>query len=389
MLPTDLLEFGRTPDGQLLPRWLSARDEPWLRELLAESGACAGMDAEAAGARVVDVVARSASRHGVSRRVVAAAWSIERRRWKTRVEAPVPPITLRRVVFELAAERSREESILTAAAELEMEASCVESSLYADRPKHRKMVAPPEECLPGELIEQYNLSLVQSLLVRAVDATALVRAHVRRVVRAAKLQRLMCSFEDHDESATKMSVTGPLSIFHDTVKYGRALARWFPALVTTKGWELSARIFYRGQPFRVQLDASCPIARTQEMSPAFDSRLEARLDRDLRRLHSPWLIEREVAVVRLLPKLWFPDFALVSARGRVLIEVVGYWTESYLASKLACLRAATEPLILCMEQGRAPTELSSDPRVFCFHKHIDAAALLERCEQLLTKGRST
>jgi predicted nuclease of restriction endonuclease-like RecB superfamily len=124
------------------------------------------------------------------------------------------------------------------------------------------------------------------------------------------------------------------------------------------------------------------------MSRPHDSRLEAHLERDLRRLGSSWRIEREAAVVRAGTQLFFPDFALVSAAGRVLIEVVGYWTEEYLAKKAALLRAARAPMILCVDQRHARGELAADPRVLPFTKRVDASALLHACAMVLAKRES-
>src|SRR5262249_40195600 len=121
MLPSRLLDCELTPDGRVLPKWLGARDEPWLRELAAEAMAAAGRAVGEVAQGIVDVVAPVARRHAVGRRAVEAVWTIERRRWSTLVRSPVPPRILRRTVFELAAERSREEALATAAATLGVE----------------------------------------------------------------------------------------------------------------------------------------------------------------------------------------------------------------------------------------------------------------------------
>ena len=63
MLPDRLLSYDRTDDGRLLPRWLGARDEAWLRELEAEIGAAAGrpladVDARSLPVKLRDGIAR-------------------------------------------------------------------------------------------------------------------------------------------------------------------------------------------------------------------------------------------------------------------------------------------------------------------------------------------
>jgi uncharacterized protein len=399
MLPNRLLELERTDDARVVPRWLGTRDEVWLRELAAEALAAGGRRVGEVDERIASVVAPVARKHGANRKVVSAVWTVERRRWSARVDSPVPPRKIRRTVFELAAERSRDEALATAACELGLDAGRIEELLFADR-AHLKVLAQPDSAsTTSELADRYNLALVQSLLARATEVTATVRAYLRRVVGYAKLLGLMATFEDAADGATRMTLSGPLALFHDTVKYGNALARWFPALVATPAWSLGARIMVGGETLRLELDARAPLSRTFALPRAHDSRVEAWLETDLRRLASPWRIEREVAVVRTEPaatgepsalgkrRLFFPDFALISERGRVLVEIVGYWTPEYLASKTLMLRALRVPAILCVDERHARGELARDPRVLTFKKRIDAPALLDACAAALVHAR--
>ncbi|MBX3226490.1 MAG: DUF790 family protein [Labilithrix sp.] len=386
MLPLRLLEVDRTPDGRVVPRWLTSRDEPWLRELVAEMRAAHDRSVAHVDERIIEVVAAVARRHGASRKLAAAAWAVERSRWKTRVDAPVAPAVIRRSLFPLAAERDREEALATTASELGIEAGRIEEWLFADRPRARLLVAPATPPTTADLAERYNLAVVQSLLCRATNLRASVRSNVRRVVSYAKLIGLMLSFEEGPSTngGVEMTLSGPLALFHDTVKYGRALARWLPALVATQGWSMTARVLVGGDGLRFDLDAGAPIPRTYAMPREHDSKLEANLDKDLRRLDSPWRIEREPAVIRANGgRLLFPDFALTSDRGRVLVEVVGYWTPDYLASKLALLDSARAPIVLCIDQRHVHEPFRSDPRVLLFSRRVDAAALLLTCERLL------
>lgn len=389
MLPGRLIELDRTEGGRLVPRWLEPRDDVWLRELAAEAAAAGDRPARDVDERILEVVTPVAKKHGAGRRTVAAVWTIEKRRWTSRVDSPVAPPKIRRTVFRLAAERSREEAIVTAAAELGVDESRIEDLLFADRMGARLLVPPERAATEAELRDAYNLALVQSLLARATEVTADVRANLRHVVRHAKLVGLMATFSETEDGATRATLSGPLALFHDTVKYGNALARWFPSLVTTPGWSLEARVVLGGETSRLSLDASAPLPRTHALPRAHDSRLEARLETDLRRLALPWRVEREAAVVRARARgsdavrLFFPDFALSSERGRVLVEVVGYWTPEYLADKCTMLEAADAPIVLCVDARQARGPLAEHPAVVTFEKRVDVARLVEACERAL------
>ena len=387
MLPSRLLDLRRTPDGAIAPRWLGSSDEPWLCELVAEARASDGRRADEADARVLEIVAPTARRHGVSRRSVEAVWHVERARWTSRIDSPVAPERIRRVLFDLAAERSREEALATAAAELGISEDTIVASLFADRAKARRLVAPSEAVEASDLSRAYNLALVQSLLCRSTAVTAIVRAEVRSVVRHAKLLRLMTAFDEEPDGALRVVVSGPLALFHDTVKYGRALAAWFPSIVSTPGWSLEARVVIGGETLNFNLDASAPVPRTFALPRAHDSKVEARLEKDVRALASEWRIEREAGVLRAGGRLFFPDFRLVSEGGSVLVEIVGFWTREYLTSKLAMLRAASVPLVVCVDERHEDAALAADDRVIFFRRGgIDAAALLAACGRAIAGG---
>jgi len=358
----------------------------WLRELVAEAGASDGRRVDAADERVISLVAPIARRHGSPRRVVEAVWSVERRRFGARVDAPVPPEQIRRLVFELAAERSREEALALAAHELGLEETSIPSLLFADRTGARRLVSRASPRTEAELASAYNLALVQALLGRATEVVALVRASVRGVVRAAKLLGLMMVVDEIADGTTRLVLSGPMALFRDTLKYGRALARWFPAVVATPGWSVEARVLLDGESLRLALDGNSPLPRTHAIQRAHDSRLEARFERDLRRLGSSWRVERESAVVRVAARVLHPDFTLVSDRGRVLVEIAGYWTPEYLAQKAALLDAVRVPFVMCADARHAPERLALDPRVLLFRGAIDAASVLTACERALDRS---
>jgi predicted nuclease of restriction endonuclease-like RecB superfamily len=369
MLPDRLLSYDRTDDGRILPRWLGARDEVWLRELAAEADAAAGRPTGEVDERVVDVVASRARAHGAGRRVVEGVWFVERKRWKTCVDCPVPPERIRRVLFDLAAERPVPEALTAASAELGLAENVLREKLFADRQHLRTLVPPSQLPSPEELAARYNLALVQSFAVRSAELGAVVREHARRVIGQAKLLGLMVVCSEDADGALTLQLSGPLALFHDTLKYGRALASWFPALVSTSGWSLSSRVLLRGETLRLELDGSAPVARTHALPRAFDSKLEAALDRDLRRLASSWRVERESAVIRAEGQLFYPDFALVSSTGRVLVEVVGFWTPEYLAAKgrmLDAARGSSVRLVMCVDErhGRGSFEPRLDVLFF-------------------------
>lgn len=382
MFPTRLLETEKVDETHVAPVWLTADDDEWLRELAGEMRACHGLCSDVANDRIRDRVAPLARRHGVGPRVVEAAWVVERRKWTTRIDSPVPPVDLRRVVFDLAAERARDEALATASAQLGIPVDQIPRALFADRRRARLLVAPAAAASEADLRDAYNLAVVQTLLGRSVEVVATVRAHLRAVALHAKRLGLMATFEDAADGATRMSISGPLSVFHHTLKYSRAFATWFPTLVATPGWSLDARVFVAGETSILSIDGNAPLPRPRVVPALRRRRLDGEVANALLAMGSEWRMA-EAGVVRVGRQLLFPDFALACDRGRVVVEVAGLWSAEYLAARLELLRAAPTPFVICVNAKVAPAEAARDPRALVFDGALEAAALLEACEQAL------
>lgn len=374
LLPPRLLEVHEIA-GRVLPRWLGARDEAWLGELLAATEELVGRPVEAADDVFRAKVLPLASRNEAPPRVVAMAWWVELRRWSSRVDAPVDPERARDVVFELAATMPRAEALRAAAEVLGVPAESVERSLFADRPRARLFVAPGVRVPARDLLDRCNVAVLSALLLRSTELGALLRADVVHLARHAKRCGLMATFDEDDDGAVRATVSGPLSVFHDTTKYGRALASFVPHLASARALRLSARVVLPNGAALLELDTSGPFAGRGVVAPAGSDARTARLARDLRRIGSPFTVEATDAVVRGEGGVLFPDLALVSSRGCVLVEVVSYWTPAWLARVLVIARSARLPLVVCVDEARGAASLAGIDGVAPFRGVIRAEAL--------------
>lgn len=92
-----------------------------------------------------------------------------------------------------------------------------------------------------------------------------------------------------------------------------------------------------------------------EPEATFDSEVEARLAREFAALRrqdraAGWRLVREPAPLLAGQRVLLPDFALVRGETRVFVEVVGFWTESYLTKKRRALEQlpSETPLVLAV-----------------------------------------
>ncbi|MFZ5892422.1 MAG: DUF790 family protein [Myxococcota bacterium] len=386
MLPVHLLlvTSHENHPGRAAPRYLTPRDEVWVQKVAIACDAFVGRTVGERDAELPALARAIAREHGAAKRVADGVAHVLVRRFTTEVDAVAKPGHVRRVTFEEAAREeifNRGLALASAAQRLSLTVDAVEHALFADRPSRRKIVADKTPLNAGELVEAYNLALVQGLLVRSEQVRVEVREHVRAVVRFAKLASLLCTYSVC-QNGTRLDVSGPLSILRHTTKYGFALASFFPAVVATAGFRLEARCVLGGEPMLVRIDACDRIARTHKLPRDADSAVERALARDIRRLGTPWTLVRESDAISIGGRSFFPDFTLRHPDGFLaLVEVVGFYTPEYLRSKLGALRgAATRPLIVCIDESLACDDGEIPGAILRFKRRIDAATLIAAAE---------
>lgn len=389
MLASEHLAVRLDPQ-HVTPIWLTSRDETWLRVLTDEVAAFDGQPLERMEAEIDERLQRRL-RGQVPQRTLRGARAVLMSHYQSRVDAAVVPATLRRTLFLEAAARPRrehDEIVSSVAASLGIEASKLRGQLFADRPGARVLAAPVAAPKLQELTEQYNLSLLQALLVRCEGAVVEAREHTHAVVRFAKLKRLICTVKE-GSSGPLIELSGPISLFHRTTRYGRAIASFLPALTATPAWKLEATCLIAGERRLLRVDASAPVARAHSLPHAHDSNVERALDRQLRKLGSSWTLAREAEPIQVGSRIFFPDFSLRRGSASVLIEVVGYYTQEYLAAKLEMLRALRDRhVIVLVDQTLCcdPNQIEAGA-VLTYRGKPDAVAVLAAAERLVhTKG---
>jgi len=390
LLPGSLLAYSLQGE-RAIPHFLTARDEVWIRRLLGEAVAYEGRTVGEWDSACEDDWTWRAVEMGATPRGAAGALRVIGDAWATRVDAQANPSLVRRVVFEAACRRGgRDAAIRHGATLLNIGESAIEACLFADRAHLRRLVPPPRWFSEREVCELYNLRLVQGLLLRARDVALHVGSHVRAVVRYAKLKRLLCVYE-LTPRGTALRISGPLSILRHTTKYGHALASFLPAAVATPGWSLEASCELRDRVATLALSAKDPIACVHALPREADSEVERRLVRDVRKLGTPWQIERETAALPVVgldgkERLFFPDFTLVRGSDRVLVEIVGFYTPEYLASKLRALRQVTTPVIVCVDESLGVANAIEAAAVLRYRGRVDASGLLAAAEEVVRRA---
>ena len=131
--------------------------------------------------------------------------------------------------------------------------------LYGDLPESERLTGIAEFSA-AELLNRYNLALVQGLLLRSQTLKVTVPesepAELRRLFKYLKFFRLLAEPRRCRDGGVELEISGPLALFGPTSKYALSLAAFFPAVVRMKRWRLEALVRLRRGQARLKLDES-------------------------------------------------------------------------------------------------------------------------------------
>jgi len=138
------------------------------------------------------------------------------------------------------------------------------TDLYGDLPDNEFVLEFPKILTPHNLLERYNLGLVQGLLLNAQELEFTLKnpppQELRRIFKYLKFCRLLARISGGKVSekgvgkVLKINVSGPLSLLSEVRKYGVQLSTFFPAVLKLKTWKMSAEIKLPGGVYKLVLD---------------------------------------------------------------------------------------------------------------------------------------
>jgi len=244
----------------------------------------------------------------------------------------------------------REARLAAAAAKIGTTSDDVESLLWIDLAMERPVTLPAGRPAEAELAALANLERIQRCVRRAHDLKLRVWDRANELVRTVARYGLIAHIQ-RDGEATLLEVIGPLALFHATMVYGRALAALVPLLADQPRFELDIRCRFRGEPAHLAVAPPVLLPPVRGASPRAPSIAE-RLARELEALgHN---VEREPPPIASAEHLLFPDLVVERGGARRFVEVLGFSTREYLATKLERYRrAGIDGAVLCVDLATA------------------------------------
>jgi predicted nuclease of restriction endonuclease-like RecB superfamily len=258
----------------------------------------------------------------------------------------------------------------------------IDDSLFADVIDFHRLKSFEGYADAASLLARYNVAQVQAALFGAASMTVWASSDLKTILRYAKLARLMHTILRLDEGSYRFQFDGPASVLRETRRYGVAMARFLPALITCRDWRMQAVIrTSRGWPVRLDLSSADGLTSHLPRPEEFDSSVEAAFaEKWGEEPREGWRMVRESEVLFRGQKIFLPDFVFSHEDGRqVLLEIVGFWTPEYLKAKAETLVTfADHPILLAVAKPGRELMAQLPSTVIPYNTGLSVAAVLER-----------
>lgn len=187
------------------------------------------------------------------------------------------------------------------------------------------------------LLSRYNVAQMQVALFSAVALNVWITGDFKRILRAARLARLMHTIRRIGPACYHLQLDGPASVLRETRRYGVSMARFLPSLLACTGWRMQAVVETRNR-WKLSLDLSDGDGLQSHLPPdaEFDSAVEADFaEKWGTEPREGWSLQREGDFLHAGQKTFVPDFVFRHVTGQtVFMEIIGFWTPEYIASRL-------------------------------------------------------
>jgi predicted nuclease of restriction endonuclease-like RecB superfamily len=317
------------------------------------------------------------------------------RRSRFKCNDKINAVDLRKKVFEATGKfglpttsQQRTRIIETVASELGVPAKAVDEFLYADL--ETELILEEFEPMPAlELLQDYNLSLTQTLLFDSTEVIFTSSGNWQRIFYSAK--KLGLIYEVYNDGRFWVKVDGPASLFRLTRRYGTAIAKLLPAIVATSDWTIQAKILWKYTneicDFKMESWKHHSLLKKPSTSVlSFDSVVEEDFARRFQALGTGWLLKREPEPVLAGKQVIIPDFSLEREGTRVYVEIVGFWTLEYLLRKIEKLKKVDVDMLVLINENLSCEKLARMEKkarldVIYYRDKISLAPIIHYLEQ--------
>ncbi|MBN1818741.1 MAG: DUF790 family protein [Sedimentisphaerales bacterium] len=267
----------------------------------------------------------------------------------------------------------------------------IEQSLYSDVIDFQRLERFDGYPHAPALLSRYNVAQLQACLYRAESMIVSAADDFKTILRYAKLAHLMHDIVRLEASKYRITFSGPASVLHETRRYGVNFARFLPALLACKGWEMTALVHTPwNKPANLILSDKDGFTSHFPSPDEFDSTLEESFATKFGTQRNGWQLIREGEILHEYQKTFVPDFVFRHEDGaEVLMEIVGFWTPEYLAHRRETLQQFLHHRILLAVPGKSLREgVSIGENVLVYKTALKIETIMEALERIRTKHSS-
>ncbi len=276
------------------------------------------------------------------------------------------PTELRRRIFQTTGKNGpattpeqRKSIIASVASQLKISTEQLQESMYADLDSELAL-QDFYPVSPQKLLEEYNLSLTQTLLFDATELKFTVSANWQKIF--FKTKKLGLIYDAYKDNGFWVKIDGPASLFKLTRRYGTAIAKLLPAIIASPKWTIEAKILWKFTneiyTFKLESWKHAPLFGTQQTTESFDSYVEEDFSKRFQALNFDWQLKREPEPVIAGQHVLIPDFSFEREGTKLYMEVVGFWTTEYLLRKIAKLKKTKAPILVAVDETLACERLT-------------------------------
>ncbi len=364
MLQSDLLLVWKRK-GELIPRYAKLSD----KNLEASQGLIEAYR-EHIGEKKKDLkmLVTELESKGFEYRFIRGLSSLLDRKSTFTCNCKVDSVELRRRIFQTTQLRGlpttvkkRKEIIDQVGSEMGLSHEQIEEALYGDLDSEL-VLQEVAELSPTDLLKEYNLSLTQTLLFSCTELNFNASGNWQRTFFA--LKRLGLIYDVTQQNGFTVKIDGPASLFKLTRRYGVAIAKLLPIIVTNLEWSINAKVLWKFSneicDFRLDSKKHGSFFKKPNLSPIiYDSSTEEKFASQFKALNFSWVIKREPEPVPAGNQVIIPDFSLEKSGVKIYVEIMGFWTETYLLRKIDKLKQVNAKMLLLVNETLACEKLST------------------------------
>ncbi len=265
----------------------------------------------------------------------------------------------------------------------------IEQNLYCDVIEYQRLEKFEGYANAQALLSRYNVAQLQACLYRAENMIIQAEDDFKTILRYAKLAHLLHKIERIDKSRYRITLTGPASVLHESRRYGVNFARFLPALLACKSWEITALVKTPwNRPARLMLSDKDGFTSHLPSPREFDSSLEESFAVKFGDVRCGWQLIREGEILHKYQKTFVPDFTFRHDDGtQVLMEIVGFWTPEYLENRRETLKQfQNQKIIIAINEKYLKEGTKIPENILVYKTTIRLDPLLEILERFRPKN---